>query len=73
MSNYVDVMAPDVSPTRQSASFRVHVALPPGGEREDLLDALEPTGWSLAVSDDVPAAMTGTWYDVIEGTVTRRD
>jgi DNA replication and repair protein RecF len=28
---------------------------------------------TAAVSDDVPAAMTGTWFDVIEGTVTRRD
>ena len=28
---------------------------------------------TAAVADDVPAAMSGTWYDVIEGTVTRRD
>jgi DNA replication and repair protein RecF len=28
---------------------------------------------TAAVSDDVPAAMTGTWFDVMEGTVTRRD
>ncbi len=54
----MDVMAPDVSTARQPASFRVHVALPPGGEREDLLEALEPTGWSLAVSEEVPA---GAW------------
>ena len=28
---------------------------------------------TAAVADDVPAAMTSTWYDVVEGTVTRRD
>jgi DNA replication and repair protein RecF len=28
---------------------------------------------TAAVADDVPAAMAGTWYDVLEGTVTRRD
>ncbi len=28
---------------------------------------------TAAVADDVPAAMSGTWYDVVEGTVTRRD
>jgi DNA replication and repair protein RecF len=28
---------------------------------------------TAAVADDVPEAMSGTWYDVIEGTVTRRD
>jgi DNA replication and repair protein RecF len=28
---------------------------------------------TAAVADDVPAAMTGTWFDVVEGTVTRRD
>jgi hypothetical protein len=28
---------------------------------------------TAAVPADVPAAMTGTWFDVIEGTVTRRD
>ncbi|MEY3733127.1 MAG: replication/repair protein RecF [Actinomycetota bacterium] len=28
---------------------------------------------TAAVADDVPAAMSGAWYDVLEGTVTRRD
>lgn len=28
---------------------------------------------TAAVADDVPAVMSGTWYDVLEGTVTRRD
>ncbi len=27
---------------------------------------------TAAVADDVPAAMAGTWFDVIDGTVTRR-
>ena len=28
---------------------------------------------TAAVADDVPPAMSGAWYDVVEGTVTRRD
>lgn len=28
---------------------------------------------TAAVADDVPATMSGTWFDVLEGTVTRRD
>ena len=28
---------------------------------------------TAAVAEDVPAAMSGAWYDVVEGTVTRRD
>ena len=28
---------------------------------------------TAAVADDVPAAMAGTWFDVLEGTVIRRD
>jgi DNA replication and repair protein RecF len=28
---------------------------------------------TAAVAADVPAAMSGTWYDVVEGSVTRRD
>jgi DNA replication and repair protein RecF len=28
---------------------------------------------TAAVADDVPAAMAGTWFDVVEGTVVRRD
>lgn len=28
---------------------------------------------TAAVSEDVPSAMSGTWYDVVDGTVTRRD
>ncbi len=28
---------------------------------------------TAAVADDVPAAMTGAWFDVVDGTVTRRD
>ena len=27
---------------------------------------------TAAVADDVPAAMAGTWFDVVDGTVTRR-
>ena len=28
---------------------------------------------TAAVAEDVPAAMSGAWFDVVEGTVTRRD
>ena len=48
-------MGESVHSGRQSESVRVQVCLPEGGEREDLLDALAATGWSVEAFDALPA------------------
>ena len=47
------------------ARRRAHLAERVAGAPQVLITA--------AVADDVPPAMSGTWFDVVEGTVTRRD
>ena len=41
------------------------------GERRETWEASKTVG--AAVADDVPTALSGAWFDVSQGVVTRRD
>ncbi len=54
LSKNPDVMGMNVNSGRRAELRRVQVCLPQGGEREDLLDALEAEGWTVEALEALP-------------------